>query len=89
MGPGAAVAGLLVGVIIGAISAADLGPQVGAGIGIAVGYIVWIGLMVLDVSRSGVDVEAFKARFYPAQTIETSKETLAWLQSKMPPGIGS
>jgi hypothetical protein len=88
-GAGAAIGGLLVGVVIGAISAVDLGPQVGVGIGIAVGYIVWIGLMVLDVSRSGVDVEAFKARFYPTQTIETSKETLAWLQSKMPPGIGS
>jgi hypothetical protein len=88
-GVGAAIGGLLVGVVIGAISAVDLGPQVGVGIGIAVGYIVWIGLMVLDVSRSGVDVEAFKARFYPTQTIETSKETLAWLQSKMPPGIGS
>jgi hypothetical protein len=88
-GAGAVVGGLLVGIVLGAISAADLGPQVGAGIGIASGYIVWIGLMVLDVSRSGVDVDALKARFYPTQTIETSKETLAWLQSKMPPGIGS
>ena len=35
------------------------------------------------------DVDALKAKFYPTQTIETSKETLAWLQSKMPPGIGS
>jgi hypothetical protein len=34
-------------------------------------------------------MDALKARFIPTQTIETSKETLAWLQSKMPPGIGS
>ena len=88
-GAGAAIGGLLVGVVIGAISAVDSGPQVGAGIGIAVGYLVWIGLMVLDVSRSGIDIEAFKARFYPTQTIETSKETLEWLKSKMPPGTGS
>ena len=49
----------------------------------------YIGLMVLDVSRSGIDIEAFKARFYPTQTIETSKETLEWLKSKTPPGTGS
>ena len=83
------ISAVLLGLIIGAISATTLGPQVGAGIGIAVGYVAWIALMVLDVSRTGIDVEKLKARFYPTQTIETSKETLAWLQSKMPPGIGS
>jgi len=88
-GSGAVVGGLVIGVLLGAISAVDLGPQVGVGIGIAVGYIVWIAAMGSDVARSGVDVDALKARFYPTQTIETSKETLAWLQSKMPPGIGS
>jgi hypothetical protein len=88
-GAGAAISGLALGLILGAISAADPGPQVGAGIGIAVGYLVWIGLMAADVARSGVDVDALKARFTPTQTIETSKETLAWLQSKMPPGTGS
>jgi hypothetical protein len=75
--------------ILGALSAVDFGPQIGAGIGIALGYIVWIALMAVDVARSGIDVEDLKARFYPKQTIDTSKETLAWLQSKMPPGIGS
>ncbi len=85
----AIVGGLLFGVVIGAISAVTTGPQVGAGIGIAVGYLIWIGLMALDISRTGVDTEALKARFTPTQTIETSKETLAWLQSKMPPGTGS
>jgi MFS family permease len=88
-GIGAAVGGLLVGLILGALSAVDFGPQIGAGIGIALGYIVWIALMAVDVARSGIDVEDLKARFYPKQTIDTSKETLAWLQSKMPPGIGS
>lgn len=85
----AVVGGLLLGVVLGAVSAVDTGVQVGVGIGIATGYIVWIVAMVADVARSGIDVDALKARFYPAQTIETSKETLAWLQSKMPPGIGS
>ncbi len=85
----AIVGGLVLGVVLGAISAVDLGVGVGAGIGIAVGYIVWIVAMLAEVARSGIDADALKARFYPTQTIETSKETLAWLQSKMPPGTGS
>ncbi len=88
-GVGAVVAGLVAGVVIGAISATTPGYQVGAGIGIAVGYIAWIALMVTDIMRTGVDIEELKARFTPTQTIETSKETLAWLQSKMPPGTES
>jgi hypothetical protein len=85
----AVIGGLVLGVVLGAISAVDLGVQVGAGIGIAVGYIVWMVAMAAAVGRTGVDFDALKARFYPTQTIETSKETLAWLQSKMPPGTGS
>ena len=46
-------------------------------------------MMGIDIARTGVDLDDLKARFYPTQTIETSKETLAWLQSKMPPGNGS
>ena len=46
-------------------------------------------LMGLDVRRTGIDMEALKNRFTPSQTIETSKETLEWLQKRMPPGIGS
>jgi hypothetical protein len=86
---GAIVGGIVLGALVGAVSSVDTGPQVGIGIGIAAGYLTWIGLMGLDMARTGIDVEALKARFYPTQTIETSKETLAWLQSKMPPGIGS
>lgn len=88
-GIGALLAGVVAGVVIGAISATTPGYQVGAGIGIAVGYITWIALMITDIARTGVDIDELKARFTPTQTIETSKETLAWLQSKMPPGTGS
>ncbi len=83
------VGGALAGAVLGAISAVDTGVQVGAAIGITAGYLVWILLMGVDIARRGVDVEDLKARFYPKETIETSKETLAWLQSKLPPGIGS
>ncbi len=83
-------AGLTVfGVALGAFTAITFSPQVGAGIGIFVGYLTWMALMALDVSRTGIDVEALKTRFTPVQTIDTSKETLEWLQKRMPPGIGS
>jgi hypothetical protein len=88
-GPGAVILGAVAGVVIGAISATTPGYQVGAGIGIAVFYAAWTAFMVADIARTGVDVDELKARFTPTQTIETSKETLAWLQSKMPPGTGS
>lgn len=86
---GALLGGVVLGALIGAVTAVNTGPQVGIGIGIAAGYLTWIGLMVMDIARSGVDTDDLKARFLPTQTIETSKETLAWLQSKMPPGTGS
>lgn len=86
---GAAIGGLVAGAIFGALTAVDVGPQVGVGIGIALGYLAWIGLTVGALVGGGIDTEALKSRFMPTQTIETSKETLAWLQSRMPPGTGS
>jgi len=86
----AAVAGSTVlGVLVGAFTAITFGPQVGAAIGITVGYISWMAFMGVDVARTGIDVEELKNRFTPVQTIETSKETLEWLQKRMPPGTGS
>lgn len=86
---GALIGMALVGAAIGAFTAITFGVQVGVGIGAAIGWASWIALMAIDISRTGVDAEALKARFYPHRTIETSKETLEWLQSKMPPGNGS
>jgi hypothetical protein len=86
---GSLLGGAVLGALVGAVTSVDTGPQVGIGIGIAAGYLTWIGIMGADMARTGVDTEALTARFYPKQTIETSKETLAWLQSKMPPGFGS
>ena len=86
---GALVGFAALGAVIGAVTSVVLGWQVGIGIGIAIGYLTWTGLMAADIASTGVDVEALKARFIPTRTIETSKETLAWLQSKMPPGSGS
>ncbi len=86
---GALIGMILVGAAIGAFTAITFGVQVGVGIGATIGWAMWIALMGIDVSRTGIDVETLKLRFYPHQTIETSKETLEWLQSKMPPGNGS
>jgi hypothetical protein len=85
----AVIGGIVAGAAIGAFSAISFQVQIGIGIGIAVGYLTWIALMAVDVARTGVDVEALQARFTPTKTIETSKETLEWLQKRMPPGIGS
>jgi hypothetical protein len=86
----AAVSGPIVaGALLGSFSAITFGPQVGAAVGITFGYLAWIALMGIDVVRTGVDTEGFKDRFYPTRTIETSKETLEWLQKRMPPGFGS
>jgi hypothetical protein len=85
-----ALAGLIVfGAAFGAFTAITFQPQIGAAIGVTVGYLAWIGLMAFDVARTGIDVEALKQRFTPVQTIDTGKETLEWLQKRMPPGIGS
>jgi hypothetical protein len=80
---------VVLGLAVGAFTAITFGPQVGAGIGIAIGYLSWMVLMGIDVVLTGIDFGALKDRFYPVQTIETSKETLEWLQKRMPPGIGS
>ena len=86
---GAIVGLAVVGAVIGAFTAITFGPRVGAALGITLGYLTWISLMGVDVVRNGIDVEGLKDRFYPTQTIDTGKETLEWLQRRMPPGIGS
>ena len=86
---GAIVGLAFAGAVVGAFSAITFGPQVGTATGITIGYLTWITLMGKDVARSGIDVDGMKERFYPSQTIDTGKETLEWLQKRMPPGIGS
>ena len=81
--------GIVLGVIAGAFTSITFGPQVGAALGVTIAYLTWAGLMALDVYRTGIDIEALKTRFTPTQTIETSKETLEWLQKRMPRGNGS
>jgi hypothetical protein len=86
---GAIVGLAVVGALVGAFSAITFGPQIGAGVGITIGYLTWIALMATDIARRGIDLEGMKDRFYPTQSIDTGKETLEWLKTRMPPGIGS
>jgi len=86
---GAIIGLTLLGALVGGFTAITFGWQVSVGIGVAAGYITWIALMAIDIARTGVDIDVLKARFTPTQTIETSKETLEWLQKRMPPGFGS
>ena len=89
-GGGATAAGLLggvlVGALIGALTAVALGPRVGSAVGVTVGLIAWPTLTAFTVVRQGIDVDALKARFYPEASIETAKETIAWVRERMPLG---
>lgn len=62
------------------------GPQISAALGLTTLYLAWPILMGLGVARSGVDMDALKARFYPTQTIETTKETIEWVRARTPLG---
>jgi hypothetical protein len=88
MGGGGAVGviilGLVVGALLGAFTAITFSWRPAFGVGLTVAYTLWLVLQVADLFRTGVDDEALKARFYPSQTIDTTKETLEWLKRRMP-----
>lgn len=80
---------VILGASLGALAAVTFGLQVGVGIGITVGYVAWIALLVAAMASAGIDAEALKRRFYPSQTIDTSKETLEWLKTRLRRASGS
>jgi hypothetical protein len=82
-------AGLVGGAALGAFTAITFGWRTGLGTGLTVAYLLWIAFLVADLFRVGIDDEALKNRFYPHQTIETTKETLEWLKQRMPRGNAS
>jgi hypothetical protein len=89
-GFGGAIGGLLggaiLGAIVGALSAVRFGQGPGAALGVAVGLGAWAALVGVAVARHGFDTEALKARFWPTQTIETTKETIEWVRERTPLG---
>jgi hypothetical protein len=76
--------GFLYGAFIGAVTAITYAWRPAFGLGLAVGYALWIVFLIIDLARTGIDQEALKERFYPSRTIDTTKETLEWLQKRMP-----
>ena len=63
-----------------------VGAQVAGALGLLALFITWPILVGLGVARNGIDIDALKARFYPSQTIETTKETIEWVRERTPLG---
>jgi hypothetical protein len=83
---GGLVGGALAGALTGAFLAISFGLRVGVALGFAVFYVAWPALMGLRTQRQGIDMEQLKARFYPATTIETTKESIEWAKARFPGG---
>jgi hypothetical protein len=81
---GLAVLGAIIGAALGGLSAISYGAEVAAALGIAVGLGVWIVLGALR-ARS-ISMDSLKARFYPDETIDTTKETIEWVRERTPLG---
>jgi hypothetical protein len=76
----------ILGAIIGAITAVVFSPRVGAAIGVTVALLAWPIAMGARLARQGVDTEELQARFWPDETIETTKETIEWVRERTPLG---
>ena len=87
---GAAIGGLFIGAIFGLIFGAFLsitfGTRAGAGLGVFTFLLLWPILHGVRLSRQGIDAEALKQRFYPAATIDTTKESIEWAKARLPLG---
>jgi len=86
---GGLVVGAICGALLGALTAVALGPRVGAAVGVTVALIAWPALMGIGVSRTGIDTDKLKDRFYPKATIDTTKETIEWVRKRTPLGPAS
>jgi hypothetical protein len=82
-GIGGLVAGFVAGGLIGAFLADDFGWRVGAALGFATFYAVYVGVLAARAA-SAVDVEKIKVRFWPQQTINTTRETIEWAKARNP-----
>jgi len=89
-GAGGAIGGLIAGFIggglVGAFLAYDFGWRVGAAIGFATAYAVYVAVLIARVASNGIDTEKIKLRFWPHQTIETTRETIEWAKAQNPLG---
>ncbi len=82
----ALVGGALAGALLGAFLAITFGLRVGIALGFATFFLAWPILMGLRTWRQGIDTDELKARFYPATTIDTTKESIEWAKARVPRG---
>jgi len=80
------IGGFIVGGLFGAFLANDFGWRVGAAIGFATAYAVYLAVLIARVVANGIDTEKIKLRFWPQQTIETTRETIEWAKAQNPLG---
>jgi len=78
------IGGAIVGALLGALSAITFSPEVATAIGVAVGLAVWTALGGLEARR--ISFDDLKDRFYPSETIDTTKETIEWVRERTPLG---
>lgn len=83
---GGLVAGFIVGGLVGAFLAYDFGWRVGAALGFATFYAAYLGVLGARVASGGIDFETIKLRFWPQQTIDTTRETIEWAKARNPLG---
>jgi hypothetical protein len=83
---GAAIGGIIVGGLLGLLASAGPGLRVASAIGVAVLLLMWPITAAVLLFRHGMDMDRLKERFYPSQTIETTKETIEWVRAQLPLG---
>ena len=83
---GRGLATAVLGALLGALSAFSFSWRVAAALGLATTIGSWAALSALSAYRIGIDPEAFLRRFYPAQTIAATKETIEWVRERTPLG---
>ena len=87
-GPSGALAGLIGGAVLGALIGAFLAISFSVHVGIALGItatlIAWPALAA--AALRSFDWGTLKARYWPATTIETTKETIEWVRARTPLG---
>jgi hypothetical protein len=81
---GGLIAGFIAGGLVGAFLAYDFSWRVGAAIGFATAYAVYLAVLIARVAANGIDTEKIKLRFWPQQTIETTRETIEWAKAQNP-----
>jgi uncharacterized membrane protein YqjE len=81
---GLAILGAIIGAALGALSAITYGSEVAAALGVAIGLAVWIVIGAL--AARGISMTALKERFYPDETVDTTKETIEWVRERTPLG---